>query len=579
MLAGGMSIKAEIAVVVLFTLLLTLPFINRPFHMDDAGFLELARARQTDPTALTLTDYTFFGQENELFLDTHPPLISSYLAFLINLAGAESEPVLHAGFLAFPLIAAVAMYFLARRYTNYAMLAAMLLMATPGMMVMSHGLMSDVPGVAFWLSGVTLYVYGLQRRSQGMMALCGLVITIGVFTSYQVLSVIPLLLAYVVLRRKLSLLSILPFALPISAFLSYAVWHLAVIGDLPRFSYGVGEPMAWHSIVQKGASATMIVAGAVIFIGVVMRVLLARKWDFTVYQFLLAPLWVAILFQYFYGGYGTAAAVMTIVLMPLGMLMLYRLFADAWSRIRQAWQFGRERPAEDLLLVLWLAGVLFYVTVILPYASVRYLLPLFPPLILFFIRLAGERFSQSPEVLRNILWTGVFTTAVMGLLLASADYHLASVNKEFAGRDAAGIGMETAAGGGRLWYVGEFGFRYYMEQQGFTQLPEDTEVPAGDVIIQSPLADPRLFSDELKDKVKLVETISYGSVLPIRVTSFAAHAGFYGHFWGLLPFSLASGNVEEFLVYEVVPPQKGHIESLLDRLSGKRESSLEVENG
>ena len=99
----------EVLIVIVFTLLLTVPFVARPFHMDDANFIELARARQTEPLETVLSDYTFFGQQNEYFLDTHPPLIPSYVALLIKVAG-ESETVMHLAFLIFPLIAAVSMY-------------------------------------------------------------------------------------------------------------------------------------------------------------------------------------------------------------------------------------------------------------------------------------------------------------------------------------------------------------------------------------------------------------------------------------------------------------------------------------
>ena len=156
----NLKVWQQLMAVVIFTLLLTLPFVGRPFHMDDAGFIELARVRQEKPLEMVLKDYTFFGQQNDYFLDTHPPLISSYIALVINIAG-ESETTLHLVFLIFPLIAAVSMFFLARRFTINAMLSAMLFIAPPGVIVMSHGLMSDMPGLSLLLASVTLYIYGL----------------------------------------------------------------------------------------------------------------------------------------------------------------------------------------------------------------------------------------------------------------------------------------------------------------------------------------------------------------------------------------------------------------------------------
>lgn len=543
--------RLEVTLVILFTLVITLPFIFRPFHMDDTGFLKLAEERQTDPMTLVLHDYTFFGQQNEEFVDTHPPLVSSFQALIMRVTGDESETALHLGFILFPLIAAVSMYYLSRRFTSHALLATLLLMGTPGVMVMSHGLMSDVPGMSMWLATAALYLYGLERKSLSLMVFCAIALTAGVFISYQVLSMIPLLLVYAVVRRELSLLAVLPFVLPLSAFASYFGWHHSATGAFPRFSYGVGEPLAWYSVIQKGVSAALSLGGATVFFGVLFRVLVVNKWDFAVYLALLAPLWVAAMAQYLAGQQELGVALLFILFLPLGIMLVYRVYDDGWKRLKAE---RRDHVAQALFLLLWLSGVLFYVVVLLPYSSVRYLLPLYPPLIISFVRLVEDRFGSSPTLVKNILLAGVFGTTALGVLVAAADYELADVNRLFAQNEGARYGAQAAEEGHDLWFVGEFGFRYYMEQQGFRELPKDVVVPEGDLIIQSPLADPRPFSEDMMDKVELIDTVAYQSILPVRVTNFDAKAGFYGHFWGLLPFSVSTGSAEEFLVYKVVPP-------------------------
>lgn len=544
----NLPVGKEIMVVIAFTLLLTVPFIGRPFHMDDVNFIELARARQSEPLETVLSDYTFFGQQNEYFLDTHPPLIPSYVALLIKVAG-ESETVMHLAFLIFPLMAAVSMYYLARKYTSNALLVALLFIATPGAMVMSHGIMTDMPGLSLWLAAVTLYVYGLDRKSLWLTVCCGIAITAGVFISYQVLSVIPLLFAYALVRRRLSVLTILPFVLPLSSFASYAVWHYSILGMVPRFSYGVGEPLAWYSIVQKGSSVLAAIGGAFIFFIILMRLLVINRWDFTVYLAFIIPFWVSQFIQYRTGRSSLAAAFLSLLFIPLGILFLYRIFTDGWQRLRGG---GLKKQSADLLLLLWLSGVLFYLVLLLPYASVRYLLPAFPPMILLFVRLLEDRFSQADTV-RNIMLAAILATTGFGLLAAGADYQLASANQAFAENEGTRLGLQAESEGHKLWFVGEFGFRYYLEQQGFEELPKDTVIPEGDLVIQSPLADPRPFGEEMKNRVELIEKVEYGGPLPMRTVSFNANAGFYGHFWGILPLSVSAGYVEEYLVYQVVP--------------------------
>lgn len=538
----------EPALVIAFTLALTLPFIARPFHMDDAGFLELARVRQERPLEVALEDYTFFGQENEVFIDTHPPLISSYQALVIALAGSESETALHLSFLIFPLTAALSMYFLARRFTRYNLWASLLLMASPGVVVMSHGLMSDLPGMAMWLLSIALYLRGVERKSLATMVLCAFALTTGVFISYQVLSVIPLLLVYAYLRKELSVLTILPFVLPLSSFVSYFAWHQIIAGILPRFSYGVGEPMAWYSLVQKAVNVAISFGGAVIFTGALMRVLLRTRWDFTIYATFMLPMFVSMYFQYRAGEYTAIAVILAVLFMPVGIIFIYKIYEEIINRLRTE---ERERLADNVFLLLWLSGVMFYVVFLLPYSSVRYLLPIFPPAIILFLFLVERYYGLADRTARIVLLPVTVTTAILSLLVAGADYELASANERFARTDGRRLAREAGAEGGNVWFVGEFGFRYYMEQEGFVELPEDNLVPAGDIIIQSPLADPRSFSSELGDRVELVDTIPYDGTIPLRVTNFNAKAGFYGHFWGLLPFSIATGSVEDFLVYRV----------------------------
>ncbi|MDA8166415.1 MAG: glycosyltransferase family 39 protein [Actinomycetota bacterium] len=546
----------ELMIVILFTLAVTLPFIAKPFDMDDADFLGFAEAQLQKPLAFELHNYTFFGQQNAVFQDTHPPLISSYLAVLIKAFGSESEVPLHLAFLVFPLNAAVSMYFMSRRFTRHALLATLLLMGTPGVVVMSHNVMSDLPGLSLWLAAIALYLYGLDRHSLGLMALSALAITIGVFISYQVLSVIPLLFVYVLVRRRLSVLAVIPFILPLSSFLSFTVWQTIALGTLPRFSYGVGAPLAWYSVVQKGASAMLAIGGASIFFGVMMRVLWTRKWDVGLYFAFLVPLWFAGLFLFLTGHFTAVSAVLVILFLPLGIAVSYRLLAEGWGRIRSEWSgtARREHIASDLLLILWLTGVLFYVIFLLPYSSVRYLLPLFPPFILLFVRLVENRLPSRRAAAR-VLLGGFIGTTLLGLLLAAADYELALSQRNFALNQGAALKAQAQAQGHKAWFVGEFGFRYYMEKAGLKELPKNVVIPVGDLVIQSPLADPRLFSNDMRDRVHLIEIIGRNPVLPLRVTSFRSQAGFYGHFWGLLPFSLSTVDLEDYLVYQVVPPQ------------------------
>jgi len=81
----------EVAAVAAFTLLMTLPFLARSFDMDDIIFLKLAEARLDNPLLLQLKDFVFFGVLNQTFIDTHPPLVSTWLALAMKLSGGPGS--------------------------------------------------------------------------------------------------------------------------------------------------------------------------------------------------------------------------------------------------------------------------------------------------------------------------------------------------------------------------------------------------------------------------------------------------------------------------------------------------------
>ena len=104
--------------VLLAVLLLTLPWLSRPFHIDDGAFVRLAQnvlAHPADPfhgsVALDDRDVSVFvavGRSPNTFeAMSHPPLVPYVLAAAM-VVGARSEWALHLAFLVFPLGATVA---------------------------------------------------------------------------------------------------------------------------------------------------------------------------------------------------------------------------------------------------------------------------------------------------------------------------------------------------------------------------------------------------------------------------------------------------------------------------------------
>ncbi|MEK6536437.1 MAG: hypothetical protein AABZ63_02990, partial [Actinomycetota bacterium] len=357
-------------------------------------------------------------------------------------------------------------------------------------------------------------------------------------------------------RRKLSLLAVLPFALPLSSFASFAVWHLAATGSLPSFSYIPyirKEPLAAATIFQKLVGLVTGLGGATVFPLVLLRMLFTKKVDIAIYLFLSAPLTIWAVLRQLTGEHGLAETILLALLAPLGLMLLYWAYTEGWKRYRQR---PAGRSAQGILVLLWLSVVMVSVVVFLPYSSVRYLLPLFPPVILVFVWLVEDRLGAASLSGKNLLVAAALVTAAGGLLVAHADFELADSKRLFAENEAVALRDQAAASGNKLWFSSEFGVRYYMERQGFEELTGESVLKEGDLVVLPLLAGSAIPTDEQGSRLELIDDISPGAMSPLRITDHRVGAGFYGSRWGLLPYSFSTEGLDEYLVYRVASPTK-----------------------
>jgi len=93
---------------------------------------------------------------------TFPPLIPYYVAAVAGVFG-YSELALHVFFLIFPLLAAVSMYFILKKYTVTPLLYSLIFVSAPAFLVSSTSIMLDVPLAALMLASIALFIYGVDE--------------------------------------------------------------------------------------------------------------------------------------------------------------------------------------------------------------------------------------------------------------------------------------------------------------------------------------------------------------------------------------------------------------------------------
>lgn len=550
----------------LFVVVTYLPFLNQAFHVDDRIYLEVADHILHKP--LSPYDYApiFEGLVSpDAASHSHLPLVSYYLA-LLKRGGADREWMFHLAFLVFPLLAVLSFYDLASRYVRFPGMAAALLAVAPAFYVLSHSLMTEAPLLALWLLALSRFVRIAENQAGPLDRwILGLSLLAAAFTSLLSAGLVLLMAIYLWVCRETAsqearraLWSAL--ALPL---LLWVAWYL--LGYL-HYDRLVILNTFLH-ITKRGGFSTGLVAenvlSFVLNLGAVMVFPLTLWFSFAQSasgRFCLIVLLLSFVpFYIWFEGWSWSQMLVFAVFLSSGLLAVLGMISFVARQTPQ--QESRRRLT--FLWILWCAGVAVGSVILYYSGSVRYLLLALPPVVLLSMAALEERVSDS-YFLRNLMWLSFLATAAYSAALAHADYQFAEVYRRLAQEIRHDYGSNTGATDGssrRVWFTGEWGFRYYMEKAGARILPRTATGPeAGDIIVKPYVASPWVTLYDAGEYTDLLEQRQARIDTPIRLLDFSSHAGFYSTGWGILPFSLTGGEPWEwFNVFQVKKAYSGPI--------------------
>ena len=540
---------------ILLVLLTALPFLNQAFHIDDRIYLEIAD---------NILDQPFFPYDYPPVFEglvspdaashSHLPLVSYYLALILG-TGNDQEWVFHLAFLVFPLLAVWGFYELARCFVRHPLAAASMLALSPGFFVLSHTLMADVALLAAWVVALSHFLKMVQgRAARRDWIICGLALTGAALLS--LLSVGLLLLLVVCWwwtpHRQVSgrvLLALL--ALPL---LIWLLWFLRAYLHYDRLTlinlWGHMRQREAFSL-QKGAlkSLSLILnLGGVFLFPPVLWYALAGP----ISGRLLGLVGLLSLIPFYLGlsGWSGLQMLLFAVFLSSGLLVM----VAAVKRVDRA-----SEPSASAcwaLAICWFWGVAAICIFAVYSGSVRYSLLAAPPVILFWVRALEVRFKDD-YLRRNLTGLGILLTALYSFLLAQADFQFAEVYR----RAAREIQADYGADGRTVWFTGEWGFRYYLEKEGARILTRtSTEARPNDVLVKPYVASRWVTVYDSPEYLTLRERREARVKSSLRILDFSSHAGFYSTGWGILPFSVSSGEPWEwFNVYLVKKEFRGRV--------------------
>ena len=557
---------AKIWIIILFLFIITLPFLNRAIAVDDIYILAIADHVIEKP--LDPYNFDWYGQNRPLQraydTATKPPLVPYYLGLMKFFFG-NSEVILHTFFMVFSIVAAISMFYLSKRFTKWPLAATLLLISIPIFSVTSHNFMLDLPVLTFFLLSCITFINGVDNDKKISLVLSGLFVALAFLTKYNAIILFPLLISYALLRKKAKYIGYLSLSLILILIWSLnELYHYGSVHSANIF-------LNWHttgnlssSIISKVfdyvipfliSNLSYIGGGTIFFI-------------FLIYPFIRKLKDVAILFVIFvvnsilaYILYFMSASFLS-GQYNIFQLTLFVIFATSSSFFivkmleslikathiyikKKEDKYGR--AADKIFLgFCFFLGFIFHT--IIAGGNARYLTILLPPLILFYFLMIQDNvkiYKIKKSAISFVIILTIVLSAITSLAVSVADYQYAEVYRDFAKKIPYSSYSKS-----NIIFTGHEGFKYYMEQRGYTFYdPYTRELQKGDILITPKIPVPRNL-DSIRNNLTLLGKIKYSTDFPVRTNNPWSHAGFYVYANGVLPFSFSNGPLDIFEIYE-----------------------------
>ncbi|MBM3814489.1 MAG: glycosyltransferase family 39 protein [Acidimicrobiia bacterium] len=486
-------------------LALRLPFLNHPIQGDDVYYLEGAQHAQIDPLHPLHARYVYQGSEVSMRGHPHPPLNAWYLAALLALVGDVKEAPFHAAYLLFSLIAVVAMWSLARRFSPQPVWATVLLITVPTFLVNGNSLESDLPFLAFWLAGMALWI-----RAVDAGRLTALIPAVGAFAlsalaAYQSVALIPIAGLYLWQRRRQWRPAWVVLLTPAATLAAWQLFELATSQQLPAAVLsGYFQTYHLQRLANKASNAAALTVHLawILFPGLLLR---------------RGPVWAL-------GLSGAAALAGALLLDPHPLFWLS--FGIGILTLSVLLSCLRSADPDEQFLTAWILFFFSLALVVFFAGSARYILPLAAPLIL----LTTRRFPTRPKLLA----AGFLVQLFLGLGLATANLDHWQGYKEFVDS----LPRETFENR-RVWVNTEFGLRFYAGAQGGLQILRGQAVRPGDVILSSKLLWPIPVTTGGGTPAPLAER-TLTSAIPLRLIGLESRSAYSHAMHGLRPFDIST---------------------------------------
>ncbi len=454
----------------------------KPLHIDDAAYAYYSAqdaAHPLDPYGFEVLWYYEPQPADEVMA---PPVLP-YAWALSRILFGERPWLWKLGLLPWSVLLTWAIYSLLRRFAAGVELPMTALTVLSPAFLPSLNLMLDVPALALSLAAISWFLKACDRKSYGLAVLAGAAAGVAMQTKYTgaVAPVVMLLAAATAGRWQLW-----PAA-TVAAIQVFFTWEflIALLYGKSHFLYFLrgGGMLAQKAALTPfffsylgGLAPVLIVVGlaalgvrrrwltaatGVVLLGFVLIVVMdaeftgaARPSRKLFGPTEIAP-WSIQISEIVFDSFAAAGVAVMI-------LIIRRLLTGAAA--------GRR---DVLFLLLWFALETLAYFPLSPFPAARRLLGPLVVLALLIGRLAALTCDSARG--KCVLWALTGCGALLGMAYYAIDVREAYTEEW--GAESAAAWVAGQGGGGRVWYVGHYGFQYYAERCGMTPAYSGADAP------------------------------------------------------------------------------------------------------
>lgn len=525
------------------TVVTLLPFITKPFNIDDPFYLAVAKHITESPLDFYGFEYNWYGTLEPVTYANHAPA-SAYFMALVGAIAGWSEAVMHTAFMIPAIAFVLGTYALANRLCGAPVLASVVAWFGPAVLVSATSVMTDVWMAAFFVWAVALWVRGIDESKLSFLIAAVAAASIAGLMKFFGVTVVGLLAVYAIgrrhpLKRWVPLLPIPILVLAGYEALTFAMYGQGLVSSTFDFA-GEGRgtlETAWYEWPFSGLTFTGggLAAAALVMLAGMRK----RAWAAWGPAFVAATLALGFIEWRGESARGDGNGIDWASAIHLGAFVTAGALVLAYA----GWQLYRERNAQMFLLATWVAGVFVFSTWVNWSVTARTFVPMAPAVAVIAVRAA-----TADDKRWKWRYAATAAAACLALFVAWGDFSWSRTVRDTA-RMFNGAFQDWP---NAVYFQGHWGFQYYADPNVMTALDvEQTVLHGGDIII-SPMNNS--VSARLPAQLRARSDIVWAGEGRWASTMLGrAGAGFYSNLFGPMPFRIGPAPPEAYYVDEVSP--------------------------